>query len=171
MLQKLPNKTLYRKRNRWAPKKNTRTPNGSISQRIFACRTICQKKDFSINGDFFTVQYQNEKLPRSQPYLLFHEILLVGSLAFFSIFLLKKGRPVKKFTMYFCCSMRENMSRSPRCAGRTICRQKTSSKTVSLQFPTKPHSTYKMTILLELLTLFETHKIVTNNEKRRVYHH
>ena len=117
---------------------------------------------------FFTVQYQNEKLPRSQPYLLFHEILLVGSLAFFSIFLLKKGRPVKKFNLYFCCSMRENMSRSPRCAGRTICRQKTSSKTVSLQFPTKPHSTYKMTILLELLTLFETHKIVTNNEKRRV---
>ena len=116
----------------------------------------------------FTVQYQNEKLPRSQPYLLFHEILLVGKLAFFSIFLLKKGRPVKKFNLYFCCSMRENMSRSPRCAGRTICRQKTSSKTVSLQFPTKPHSTYKMTILLELLTLFETHKIVTNNEKRRV---
>ena len=168
MLQKLPNKTLYRKRNRWAPKKIYKN-----AKRVDKSKDIClpdnlSEKDFLINGDFFTVQYQNEKLPRNQPYLLFHEILLVGSLAFFSIFLLKKGRPVKKFNLYFCCSMRENMSRSPRCAGRTICRQKTSSKTVSLQFPTKPHSTYKMTILLELLTLFETHKIVTNNEKRRV---
>ena len=92
MLQKLPNKTLYRKRNRWDPKKIYKN-----AKRVDKSKDIClpdnlSEKDFLINGDFFTVQYQNEKLPRSQPYLLFHEILLVGSLALFFHFPTEEGK-------------------------------------------------------------------------------
>ena len=92
MLQKLPNKTLYRKRNRWDPKKIYKN-----AKRVDKSKDIClldnlSEKYFLINGDFFTVQYQNEKLPRSQPYLLFHEILLVGSLAFFFHFPTEEGK-------------------------------------------------------------------------------
>ena len=169
MLQKLPNKTLYRKRNCWAPKKIYKN-----AKRVDKSKDIClpdnlSEKDFLINGDFFYCSVPKWKIAKEPtiPTVPWNPSGWLVS-PFFPFSYWRREGQLKKFTMYFCCSMRENMSRSPRCAGRTICRQKTSSKTVSLQFPTKPHSTYKMTILLELLTLFETHKIVTNNEKRRV---
>ena len=53
MLQKLPNKTLYRKRNCWAPKKIYKN-----AKRVDKSKDIClpdnlSEKDFLINGDFF----------------------------------------------------------------------------------------------------------------------